>query len=214
MTYEISMVLAGPAIPFRGTEASAIYKFPVDGPVKIGLNGLAGDQQADLKVHGGPDKAIHHYPYDHYHGWHMELGGHPLLESPGGFGENISTTGLTEAKVRIGDRFRMGTALVEVAQGRQPCWKIDHKFGQKGITARVLASGRCGWYYRVLEEGEVAAGDKLELVEEGPAQWTVARTFRLLLCGGHKDDPAAIPALAELPQLAESWRVRAAKLAG
>ncbi len=139
--------------------------------------GLVGDEQADLTVHGGTDKAIHHYPHDHYPAWAAELNGHPLLTARGAFGENITTDGLTEDQVCIGDRLRLGQALVEVSQGRQPCWKIDHRFERKGVTARVIESGRCGWYYRVLEPGPVGEGDTVELVERPHPRWTVARAF-------------------------------------
>ncbi len=93
-------------------------------------------------MHGGPDKAVHHYPADHYPFWRSELAGHPLLVAPGAFGENISTLGLVEADICIGDRFRLGSALVEVSQGRQPCWKLDHRFGNAAMTAQVVATRR------------------------------------------------------------------------
>ena len=205
-------VMTGKTRPFRGDEASAIFKEPVEGRVRIGPLGIEGDEQADLTVHGGPEKAVHHYPFDHYSTWRAELGGHELLSAPGGFGENLSTTGITEDMVHIGDRFRLGTALVEICQGRQPCWKIDHKFGRKGVTARVISSGRCGWYYRVLEPGEAGEGDLFERVEQGPLEWSVARVFRLLIGGGHRDDPAALAALEHLPALSAAWRARAEKL--
>lgn len=213
MRVAIGPVMLGQARVFRGEERSAIAKTPAGRPVLAGPLGLAGDEQADLSVHGGVDKAIHHYPRDHYAGWEAELDGHVLLSSPGAFGENITSSGLTEAMVFIGDRYRLGGALVEVSQGRQPCWKIDHRFGRKGVTARVIETGRSGWYYRVIEPGEVAEGDGLELVERPHPEWSVERTFRLLVGGGHKADLAAVAALADLPVLAESWRTRAGKLA-
>ncbi len=214
MKWTIGPVMTGRAVPFRGEEFSAIAKHPVDRLVAVGPLGLAGDMQADLSVHGGLDKAVHHYPHDHYGFWHDELDHHDLLRTPGAFGENISTTGLTEENVFIGDRFRLGTALVEVSQGRQPCWKIDHKFRRKGITARVIETGRCGWYYRVIEPGVVRTGDDLELVERAAEGWSVERAFRLLIGGGHKKDRDAVAALANLATLAEPWRHRAAILAG
>jgi MOSC domain-containing protein YiiM len=214
MKWAIGPVMTGRAVPFRGEELSAIAKHAVDGPVAVGPLGLAGDMQADLSVHGGVDKAVHHYPHDHYAIWREELDHHDLLRAPGAFGENISTSGLTEEDVCIGDRFRLGTALVEVSQGRQPCWKIDHKFQRKGVTARVIETGRCGWYYRVIEAGEVKAGDALERAEQGAGAWSVERTFRLLIGGGHRAEPEAVAALANLAVLAEPWRHRAVKLAG
>ncbi|HZF46930.1 MAG TPA: MOSC domain-containing protein, partial [Sphingomonadaceae bacterium] len=135
-----------------------------------------------------------------------------LLAAPGAFGENISTLGLTEADVLIGDRFRLGSALVEVSQGRQPCWKIDHKFGAKGITASVLKSGRCGWYYRVLEPGVVTAGDSFVLEVPGHKGWSVQRVFALMFHKGA--DRGELAELAALDALSPEWRERAAAKVG
>lgn len=215
MTYSVLTVLAGKVRPFRGPdEPSAIAKTALAGPVSVGLMGLAGDEQADRVHHGGRDKAIHHYPLDHYAAWRAELGDHPLLAGPGGFGENVSTLGLTEEAVCIGDRFRLGTALIEVSHGRQPCWKLGHRFGMPALAARITETGRPGWYYRVLETGTVQAGDRLELVERVLPQWSVARVFALLIGGGHKREPGEVRELAGLDLLAEAWRTRARDLAG
>lgn len=205
-------VLSGKSMPFRAPEEpSAIAKSPVSGPITIGLWGVAGDEQADRVHHGGLDKAIHHYPYDHYPVWRGEIGEHPLLAAPGGFGENIATLGLLESEVCIGDRFRLGTALVELSHGRKPCWKISHRFGLPKLTAQVVRTGRAGWYYRVLEPGTVVAGDTIALVERDLPEWTVARTFELVVCGLGKHDPAALRALAGMEVLAAAWREIAAK---
>jgi MOSC domain-containing protein YiiM len=214
LSYPVLAILAGPIAPFRGPdEPSAIAKQPVSGRVRIGFEGIEGDQQADRKHHGGPDKALHHYAFDHYPTWAQDLGDHPLLQSPGGFGENIATMGLTEGDVLLGDRFRLGTALIEVSHGRQPCWKLGHRFGHAPMAAKIVKNGRCGWYYRVLEEGDVAAGDGLTRVERGLAEWPITRLFHLLIGGGHKAEPSALPYLASLPVLAQAWRDRAAELA-
>lgn len=212
MSAEILCVLTGKITPLRGAdEPSAIAKSPHDGPVAIGPLGLAGDEQADLVHHGGADKAIHHYPHDHYAFWRGAIGDHPLLAAPGGFGENVSTLGLLEDEVCIGDRFRLGTALVELSHGRKPCWKISHRFGLPKLTAAVVKSGRAGWYYRVLERGTVQAGDRIELLERSLPEWTVERTFDLIVRGTGKHDCAALRALAAMPVLAEAWRDSAAK---
>ncbi|WP_137871390.1 MOSC domain-containing protein [Sphingopyxis sp. 2PD] len=213
MKTEILAVLTGKAIPFRGDEPSAIAKLPVADAVAVGPLGLAGDEQADRSVHGGIDKAIHHYPADHYDWWRGHLGDAPLLDAPGAFGENISTTGLDENSVFLGDRFRLGSALVEVTQARQPCWKLDHRFGAKGVMAAVVQTRRSGWYYRVLEPGMVRAGDDLELVERSWPDWPLASLFGLLIGGEAKDRPADLRALRDVPVLAETWKVRRAKLA-
>ena len=212
MSFTIDEVLTGKARAFRGREASAIAKEPVDGPRHVGFLGIAGDEQADLTVHGGPDKAIHHYPRDHYPFWLDRIGEHHLLSSPGAFGENISTEGLIESATCIGDRFRLGSALVEVSQGRQPCWKLGHRFGIAAITATVVATGRSGWYFRVIEEGSVTAGDRLDLIDRPRPDWSVERVFRLLIGGAGKRDPLALRELAQMEALAATWRARAAKL--
>ncbi|MCA0210042.1 MAG: MOSC domain-containing protein [Proteobacteria bacterium] len=213
METPILAVLLGKARPFRGDEPSAIGKLPVACAVAVGAMGLSGDEQADRTVHGGVDKAIHHYPADHYDWWREYLGDTPLLDAPGAFGENISTSGLDEENVFLGDRFRLGTALVEVSQARQPCWKLDHRFQARGVMAQVVKTRRTGWYYRVLEPGEVRAGDTLDLVDRPWPEWSLASLFALLIGGEAKDRPADLRALRDVPVLAETWKVRRAKLA-
>ena len=142
------------------------------------------------------------------------LGDLPRLAASGAFGENVSTSGWTETDVCLGDRFRLGTALVEIAQGRQPCWKQSHHLSTNAVVKAMVATARTGWYYRVIEEGEVAAGDEILLVERPLAEWPVARVFRLLIGGGHRGEAAALRDLAIVGALAEGWRERAARLAG
>ena len=217
----LDSLLIGGSKPFRADGTmSAMAREPVDRPFMLRMLGFDGDQVADPTVHGGVDKAVHFYPAEHYPKWIAHFAGegisHPHLDAAGAFGENISASGLTENQVRIGDRFRIGDALVEVAQGRQPCWKIDHHFGVHGLTGAVIKTGRCGGYFRVIEEGEVAPGDRIEQVEQSGHDWTIARVFKLLIGGGHRGEGATaeLKALAELETLAENWRARAAKLAG
>jgi MOSC domain-containing protein YiiM len=218
----VDALFIGKPVPFRadGATSSIGSRLAAEDRVRLNYLGFDGDQVADTSVHGGPDKAVHFYPVEHYAAWraHLKMKGqptHPFLDMPGGFGENIAASGLTEDKVRIGDRFRIGTALVEIAQGRQPCWKIDHHFGVHGMTAAVITTGRCGLYFRVIEEGLVSAGDALVQLERAPHDWTVARTFRLLIAGGHREEGVmdGLVALAEMAVLADSWRIRAAQLA-
>lgn len=213
MTFRIDAVLTGKPRRFGAKgEASAIAKTPVAGALHVGFLGIAGDEQADLTVHGGPDKAIHHYPRDHYDWWRGTLGDHALLAAPGAFGENISTAGLVENEACLGDRYRLGNALVEISQGRQPCWKLGHRFGVASVPATVVSSRRSGWYYRVIEEGSVAPGDALVLVERPLPDWSVERVFMLLIGGAGKREPAALRALVATEALAKTWRVRAEKL--
>lgn len=215
MTSPISIlsIQCGKVRSFHGADKpSAIGKEPVAGQIRVHRLGLAGDEQADLTVHGGPDKVIHHYPHDHYGFWRDALGDHPLLQRFGAFGENISTEGPTEETVCIGDRWRLGTALVEISQGRQPCWKLDHHFGGLPVNARMVKARRAGWYYRVLEEGEVATGDTLALLDRPHPEWTVARAFGLLVAGDHKRDREGLEAMGALTVLAEPWKARREKL--
>ncbi len=212
--WSIEHVLTGIAARFTEDGAtSAIVKAPVPGLCNVGRLGIEGDQQADLSVHGGPDKAVHHYPRDHYPWWLDRLPGCAALSRAGAFGENISTHGLTEADVCIGDRFRLGTALVEVCQGRQPCWKQAHRLGDKSVVATMVKSGLSGWYYRVLEEGGVTAGDTLTLVDRRHPDWNVKRVTGIVV-GGLERDRASLRSLANLAELAEGWRRRASTMGG
>lgn len=211
---KVEALLTGAPAPFRNGEQSAIAKRPVRGPVRVGFLGLAGDRQADPVHHGGPDKAVHLYVQDHYPFWREFTGGHELLAAPGAFGENIAASGMTEEAICLGDRFRLGSALLEVSHGRQPCWKLDHRFGRKDIMTTIVRTGKCGVYFRVIEEGEAEAGEEMRLVERAWQEWSVARLFHLLIGGGAKGDMAAVRALAEMPVLAGAWRERARKLVG
>lgn len=209
MIWTIEAVCTGTARPFNGAELSAIMKRPREGTVQVLAEGLAPDEQADRRVHGGPEMALHLYPLDHHAFWAEVLGGHELLAEPGAFGSNLAVTGLTEDMVHIGDRFRLGSALIEVSQPRQPCWKIEHRFGRTGMVARIIQTGRCGWYFRVIESGEVAADDSLERVVIGAPEWSVARVFRALVAG--KATQADYSELAALVPLSPKLRQRAAE---
>ncbi|WP_372390452.1 MOSC domain-containing protein [Xanthomonas sp. NCPPB 3582] len=200
----IDSVAIGVARDFsRPGSRSAIDKRAVPGPVRVGIDGLDGDEQGDRRVHGGPDKAIHHYPRDHYAAWRSELGAHALLENAGAFGENLSTVGLTEADICLGDRFALGTAVVEVSQVRQPCWKLSDRFGVRDMARRVQDTGRTGWYYRVLQPGVVAAGDVLALQARPNPHWSLSRLQQLLYA--RAVDETAIAEVLTLP-LVPSWR--------
>lgn len=209
----VDALLTGTPVPFRDGDYSAIAKKPVEGPVRIGWLGLAGDAVADSLHHGGWDKAIHLYPQDHYAWWRERKPGHPLLDAPGAFGENIASRGMTEEEICLGDRFSLGSAVVEVSHGRQPCWKLDHRFGARDVMATIVKTARCGIYVRVVREGEAEAGMRMDLLERPLPEWPIARVFRLLIGGGHKGEPDAVRALAGMSVLAEAWRDRARKLA-
>lgn len=209
-------LLTGKPVPFRDGQYSAIAKTPVSGRVRIGWLGLEGDSVADTVHHGGWDKAIHLYPQDHYAFWSAHMGNHPLLESCGAFGENIASVGLDEEQLCIGDRFTLGTAIIEVSHGRQPCSKLDHRFGRRDVMATIVKTGRSGLYFRVVREGEADAdGDMtMDMIARPHPEWPVARVFRLLIGGGHKQDKGAVRHLADMPLLADAWRQRARNLSG
>ena len=198
-------VLRGRAVPYtRPGSRSAIAKTPVRGPVHVGPLGLEGDEQGDPKVHGGPDKAVHQYAQEHYVPWRTELGALPVLAAPGAFGENIASTGMTEHSLCLGDQVRVGSSvLLEVSQSRQPCWKLNDRFGVPTMARRMQDSGRTGWYYRVLQPGHLQAGDALVLVARPWPEWTLARIIDVLY---HQPfDAAVLQALAALP-LPPSWQ--------
>ncbi len=215
MKRTVDAICTGTVRPFNGVETSAVAKRPREGPVQILKDGFAPDEQADRRVHGGPEKAVHLYPLDHHTFWSGELcdpAALALLDQPGAFGSNLAVRDLTEDDVHIGDRFRIGTALLEISQPRQPCWKVDHRFGVKGLTAKIVNTGRCGWYFRVLQIGECEAGDVLERVEVGHEHWSVARTFAAMIAGkASRDDYAQ---LARLGRLNERMRQKAAQKLG
>lgn len=197
-------VLRGVAVPFtRPGSRSAIAKSPVAGAVAVTALGLDGDEQGDLRVHGGVDKAVHHYPQEHYPLWQSELGALPVLSTPGAFGENLASSGMTEQHLCLGDQVRVGSVLLEVSQSRQPCWKLNDRFGVPDMARRVQQTGRTGWYYRVLEAGTLQAGDAFTLIERPWPQWPLARVIAVLY---HQPfDAAVLRDLAAVP-LTPSWR--------
>lgn len=156
--------------------STGIYKEPVTGRIMLHRFNLDGDQQADLTVHGGPEKAVYVYPSEHYPLWRAEL---PDMQLPYGmFGENFTTEGLDETSVCIGDQFRIGEAVVEVTQPRMPCYKLGIRFGRPDMPKRFHASGRCGFYLAVLWEGEVGEGDVWERLPRNDRQISVIESYR------------------------------------
>lgn len=209
----VDAILAGrPALIGTGV-MSAISKQPVAGMVEIDWLGLKGDSIADPIHHGGHDKALLLVPQENYDWWRGILNDHPLLERVGAFGENLSTWGATEANLCLGDRFSLGSSLVEISHGRQPCYKLNLRFGRPDVLSFAQANGHCGLYLRVISTGEAGAGDLMSLIERPHPEWPIARVFNLLIAKGHKADPAGVAALARHPVLAEAWRARAEKLA-
>ncbi len=193
-----------------GKPPSAIQKDPVAGAQDIGPHGFFRDAQADLAVHGGADKAIHHYAFDHYAAWQAE-GLVTQGTAAAAFGENISTVGMTEDTLCIGDILRLGSATVQISQGRQPCWKLGLHTGQDKMPYLFQKTGRTGWYYRVLDGGAVAVGDTIGLIDRPQPDWTVRRVTQARLT--KRIDPDDAAQLAAMPQLAEGWRAAFAKMA-
>lgn len=206
MNWPANNILAGKATPFRGTETSAIHKSPLEFPVTITRTGIISDEQADRKNHGGPNMAVHHYPQDHIPYWQSVIGDHPLLKNSGAFGTNLVISGFTETDVHIGDRFQLGSALLEISQPRKPCWKIEHNFERKGMVAAILKSGKCGWYYRVIEEGSVNAGDALVRIGAARTHWTVSKAFAVLWGNPRASSQADIRELAATDALTPKLR--------
>jgi MOSC domain-containing protein YiiM len=188
---------------------SGIIKEPVRGPVWLGQTNLAGDGQGSPKTHGGPEKAVCVYPQEHYAYWQRALN-LPSLAS-GDFGENFTTAGHIEGQVCIGDLFRIGGAIVQVSQPRQPCWRLARRWQVKDLASQVERTGKTGWYLRVVEQGYVEAGAVAELVERPFARWTVALVNDLEQ--GRKVDLDAMRELASCLALSESWRNGFAKKA-
>jgi MOSC domain-containing protein YiiM len=184
------------------TASTGIFKEPVSDRVMVRSLNLEGDEQADLTVHGGLDKAVYVYPFEHYDYWRSEL---PDMDLPLGiFGENFTTTGLREAEVNIGDRFRIGNLILMVTQPRLPCYKLGIRFGRPDMVKRFLASRRTGFYFRVLQEGEVGVGDTLELVSRDNHHITVADITQLYV--REEDNPDLLHRAAQLEALPQSWR--------
>jgi MOSC domain-containing protein YiiM len=181
---------------------TSIFKTPVPGRVRVSQLNLEGDQQSDLSVHGGIDKAVYAYPSEHYSFWRKEL---PGMDLPWGvFGENLTTEGLLEEAVHIGDRFRVGSAEFAVTQPRMPCFKLGIRFDRPDIVKRFLQSGRSGFYFAVLKEGEVTAGDSIELLKRDEHGVTVADVVNLY--GRDAANQELLHRVSELPSLPESWR--------
>jgi MOSC domain-containing protein YiiM len=188
---------------WKGSPVSTgIFKEPVEGRVALRTLNLDGDRQADLTVHGGPAKAVYAYPSEHYAYWRDEL---PRTELPWGmFGENFTTEGLLETTANVGDRFRVGTAELQVTQPRMPCYKLGIKFGRADMLKRLLLSGRTGFYFAVLREGEVGAGDEVDLIESDPRGVTVADVVRLYV--RDRGDVETMRRAVEVEALPDGWR--------
>ncbi|MGY3894032.1 MOSC domain-containing protein [Aeromonas enterica] len=192
---------------------SAIDKHVAGNPLWCSFSGLEGDEQSDRRHHGGPDRALHYYPAEHYpwwHNWQTALGlAVPRTPwQPAAFGENMSGVGLTEAQACIGDVYRLGEALIQISQPRSPCFKLNQRFGYGQMSQVMQLNGRCGWLLRVLEEGTVAPQEAMELVDRPYPALTVKRTADILF--NQLLDEADLLLLLENPALSPNWRQHAA----
>jgi len=190
-------------IVYKGRSiTTGIFKAPVAGRIRARRLNLDGDRQADLTVHGGPEKAVYVYPAEHYPYWREELPDAQMDYSM--FGENFTSTGLLEDEVSIGDRFRIGSATFQVTQPRMPCYKLAAKFQRDDMLKRFLKSMRTGFYFSVVEEGEVGAGDAIEPISRDAAGVTVTDIARLYLSKGK--DQEALRRAVGVEALPASWR--------
>jgi MOSC domain-containing protein YiiM len=186
----------------RRDVTTGIFKEPVEGRIPLRRLNLDGDRQADLSVHGGAAKAVYAYPLEHYAFWREQLG----EELPfGAFGENLTVEGLPlEEEIAVGDRFCIGTAELAVTQPRVPCYKLGLRLGREDMVKRLFASRRTGYYLAVEVEGDVGAGDRVEIVARHPARIPVAEIIRVY--ASDPDDVATIERLVALDALPEDWR--------
>lgn len=183
---------------------TGMYKQPAVGPLELGPEGFVGDQQADRRVHGGPDKAVHLYPARHYDRLAEKFPEAAAQLVIGSLGENISTAELDESDVRIGDVWRLGSARLQVCQPRNPCWKIDERFACDGMAAYIAEHRLSGWYWRVLTPGHVTPGDTLDLLVAADGAFTLAEA--MLCWQTHRPALADLEKLATSPGIAKNWQ--------
>ena len=186
---------------------SAFVKHAVAGPVKVTFSGVQGDEQADLSVHGGPDKAVYGYAAGHYAAWRAEFPGNAALFVPGGVGENLAISGLDESMIHVGDVHAIGTALLQACQPRQPCFKFALRFDNNRLPKAMVRSGRSGWYYRVLQEGIITPGDAVKLHDRPNPDFPFSRLVALIYHGEVK--AGDLERMAEMSGLAAQWQQHA-----
>ncbi len=186
----------------RGPVMTAIFKSPTDRRLRVEPHNLEGDRQADPSVHGGENKAVYGYPIEHYPVWADELGRSDL--EYGQFGENLTTRGLLEKELGIGDVFSAGSAVLQVSQPRAPCFKLGIRMRDKSFVRTFLQSGRPGFYFRIVESGELGVGDAVTCIERGPTGITVHEIWELSYGGG--TDRKRMKIALEIPTLGNEWR--------
>ena len=190
-------------IDFEGQMVTTgIFKEPIEGRIMLRTLNLDGDKQADLTVHGGPDKAVYAYPIEHYEFWRKV---YPNMEMPNGmFGENFTIGGLMENEVSVGDAFEIGSSKVIATQPRMPCYKLGVKFGRMDVLKKFLASGRSGIYFKVLEEGEVGPGDSIIKIKKDTNRVAISDVVRLYAID--REDISTMQRAVKVEALPEGWR--------
>ncbi|HEX3999838.1 MAG TPA: MOSC domain-containing protein [Pirellulales bacterium] len=190
-------------VDWKGKEyTTGIFKYPVDGPIVLRKLNLEGDKQVDLSVHGGPDRPVYVYPAEHYDFWKTALN-QPVLLPWGSFGENFTSSGILEDDIHIGDHIRFGSVVLMPTQPRMPCVKLGIRFNDAAMVKRFMETERCGFYMAVVKEGEVTAGDKIEIVSRAENSMSIIELRRIYMA---KDEPAAIQRALNLPALSQDWR--------
>jgi len=208
MSARLSSIQTGRIAPLGPEKVpSGFVKRDVSGSVAVRPLGLEGDEQADLSVHGGPDKAVYGYAASHYPVWRDELPGHAARLAAGGFGENLTIDGMDEDALCVGDIHAIGSARLQVCQPRQPCFKLGLHFDDARLPKALVRTGRAGWYYRVIEPGIIRPGDAVTLFERPHPDFVFARLVRIVNFGGATEDELA--RLVAMPGLAVKWRERA-----
>lgn len=187
-------------------QRTGIFKREIPGPAHVGLQGIEGDEHGDLRVHGGPEKAVHHYAAENYARLARAYPASREGLVPGSLGENLSTRGLTESDVHVGDVFRVGSTVLQVSQPRSPCWKINHRFDTERMSVHVVQERITGWYYRVIEAGVIAPGDGIELLDRQTDRFSIDAFWQVQ--SAHRPAIDDVLALIAIPGLAAEWKRR------
>lgn len=199
----VTSLLMGKVSTIAEGVSSGIDKHPSEGRYWVNELGIKGDEQADKRYHGGVEKALHAYASEHYERWVAKLGDAPRFHQIGAFGENLSTQGLDEDTICLGDIYQIGECLVEVSQGRMPCWKLNVRFGRPDMSLLLQETLWTGWYFRILREGHIGAGDDIYLMERPFPEWPLTKVTGLIFTGCMEEE--ALQSLLNAP-LVDSWR--------
>ena len=199
--YYLKGVYRGKVAQYYGLE-TAINKVQVEKPLFLSVEGLEGDQCADFRHHGGAERALHQYPYEHYASWEDKYGKTTEWNAPG-MGENLSSEGMTEDIVCLGDRYLWGEAIIEISQPRSPCFKLNKRWGIEGFSNSMQETSRCGWLYRVIQPGMVSVNEPLELIERVPDAITIREVCDIFF--GDPLNREKLQMLKQQNKLSYSW---------